>query len=546
MKKALVVLLILLLGIGGTALPAAGAGEAVVSLSEANDGDPVALRGDQTLVIDLEGNLSTGYLWEVAEVDDAILQQVGQFEFRQYSDVVGSAGRQTLRFRAAGKGRTGLVLAYRRPWEGAPPLRTFSVSVQTAGPITSIEEPDAGPPPAPPAEDLGPISTAALPVEHNWCALGGCTPVKNQGGCGTCWAFATVGVVESLIKIGDGVERDLSEQYLASCNIDGWSSTCLVGGDRAFSYFIDRIPPGEPDAGAVYEADFPYTSGSTGIVGPCNPPHPHHEKLISWGHAAYGLPSPAVIKQAIHDYGPVYVSVCAGPAFQSYNGGVFSTDESSSCGGGTNHGVVLVGWDDTQGASGVWYLRNSWGTWWGESLSGAPAGKGYMRIEYGTSNVGRNPAYAVVPTPNVAIAKDVVGSVFAPGDPITFTLSIENNGGAVAAGVVVTDVIPAEVLTPTFASTLAITPTGVVSYVWEVEPLSPGESGTITIYGWIDPGLPSDFAFVNWATISDPGDNFVNNNSSVTVGGEDIHLPLVMRDSSAGEGITNDERQPFR
>jgi len=542
MKKALVVLLILLLGIGGTALPAAGAGEAVVSLSEANDGDPVALRGDQTLVIDLEGNLSTGYLWEVAEVDDAILQQVGQFEFRQYSDVVGSAGRQTLRFRAAGKGRTGLVLAYRRPWEGAPPLRTFSVSVQTAGPITPIEEPDAGPPPAPSTEDLGPISTAALPAEHNWCALGGCTPVKDQRNCGSCWAFATVGVVESLIKIGTGVERDLSEQYLVSCNTHWWG---CGGGGRAFAYFIDRIPPGEPDAGAVYESEYPYTSGSTGSTGTCiGQPHNHYEKLVSWDQASSSV---AAIKQAIYDYGPVYVSVCAGPQFQSYSGGVFSINETDYCithyGSLTNHGVVLVGWDDTQG---VWYLRNSWGTGWGESLAGAPAGKGYMRIEYGTSNVGRWPTYAVY-RQDVGITKDVVGSDFAPGDPITFTLSIENNGGAVAAGVVVTDVIPAEVLTPTFASTLAITPTGVVSYVWEVEPLSPSESGTITITGWIDPGLPSDFAFVNRATISYSGDTFPGNNTSaVIIGGEDIHLPLVMRDSSAGEGITNDERQPFR
>jgi inhibitor of cysteine peptidase len=529
MKKALVVILILLLGLGGTALPAASADETVVSLSEANDGDTVALRGDQILVIDLEGNLSTGYLWEVAAVDDAILLQVGQFEFRQYSDVVGSAGRQTLRFRAAGEGRTGLVLAYRRPWEDAAPLRTFSVSVQTAGPITPIEEPDAGPPPAPPAKDLGPISTADLPAEHNWCALGGCTPVKNQGNCGSCWAFATVGVVESLIRIGDGVERDLSEQYLVSCNTHGWSCD---GGGRAFAYFIDRIPPGEPDAGAVYESEYPYTSGSTGSAGACTgQPHNHYEKLVSWNQSSSLV---AAIKQAIYDYGPVYVSVCAGPAFSSYSGGVFSTHETDYClthyGSPTNHGVVLVGWDDTQGTSGVWYLRNSWGTGWGESLAGAPAGKGYMRVEYGTSNVGRWPTYAIY-RQDVGITKGVVGSDFAPGDPITFTLSIENNGSAVAAGVVVTDVIPAEVLTPTFASTLAITPTGVVSYVWEVEPLLAGESGTITIYGWIDPGLPSDFAFVNWATISDPEDNFINNNtSSVTVGGREVYLPLVMKD----------------
>ncbi|MBN1814501.1 MAG: DNRLRE domain-containing protein, partial [Anaerolineae bacterium] len=278
--------------------------------------------------------------------------------------------------------------------------------------------------------------------------------------------------------------------------------------------------------GAVYETDYPYVSGTTGITGTCSgSPHTKHEKLVSWHYVGGEYPSVAEIKQAISDHGPVYVSMCAGPGFEAYGGGIFNTDESGVCYGGTNHGVVLVGWDDSQGA---WYLRNSWGTGWGETLAGG--GGGYMRIAYGTSNVGRAAAYAVYPSPDVGITKDVVGSDFAPGDPVTFTLAIDNSGSAVAAGVVVTDVIPAEVLTPTFASTLAITPTGVVSYVWQVEPLSAGESGVITIYGWIDPSLPSDFAFVNSATISDPKEIVRSNNtSSVTVGKKDVYLPLVLR-----------------
>ncbi len=529
MKKRLIVVLVLLLGLGITMIPPAsaasvGAEDGVVSLDEADNGGTIDLRGDQELVIDLEGNLSTGYMWEVASVDDAVLQRVGQFEFEHYSDVVGSAGRQTLRFRAAGEGQTDLVLAYRRSWEDAAPARTYSVGVQTAGPISPIDDVYTGAVPLSPARDVGPIGSDAAPADYNWCGSGGCTPVKDQGDCGSCWAFATSGVVELLIKMSDGVERDLSEQYLVSCNTDGWGCD---GGGRAFDYFIDEIPPGEPDAGAVYEGDFIYQASEV----PCNPPHPHHEKLIDWNYVAGGAAYPTVaqIQQAIYDYGPVYVSICAGPEFQDYDGGIFNTDESSVCDGGTNHGVVLVGWDDSQGSSGVWYLRNSWGTGWGETLAGG--GGGYMRIEYGTSNVGRYPAYAVYESlPDVGITKDVVGSDFAPGDPVTFTLAIENSGSAVAAGVVVTDIIPAEVLTPTFSSTLAITPTGVVSYVWQVEPLSASESGVITIYGWIDPSLPSDFSFTNQATISDPKDVTPGNNtSSVTVGETNIYLPLVLR-----------------
>nr|HID15030.1 DNRLRE domain-containing protein [Anaerolineae bacterium] len=132
--------------------------------------------------------------------------------------------------------------------------------------------------------------------------------------------------------------------------------------------------------------------------------------------------------------------------------------------------------------------------------------------------------------PDVGITKRVIGSDFAPGDPIAFTLTIANSGSEVAAHVVVTDVVPTEVLTPTFASTLALTPTGVLSYVWNVEPLGVGESGVITIYGWIDPGLGSGFSFTNTAIISDPEDNAPGNNTStVTVGERKVYLPLVVR-----------------
>jgi predicted secreted protein len=399
MKKQIpITILVLLFAIGIATLPGTSAASQgafstanpdgdPINVNEAHNGQTVTVVGDQVLVVDLEGNPTTGYSWAVLAVDGSILRQVGETEFEPYyPERIGSPGRQTLRFRATGEGTTTLSLAYRRSWEAAPGLGTFSIHVQTRGPFSAIVDEatsKAAPPPSP--EDLGPIATDAVPSSYNWCDEGGCTPVKDQGGCGSCWAFATSGVVESLIKIGDGVTRDLSEQYLVSCNAWGWGCT---GGSRAFDFFIDEIPPGESAAGAVYEAEYPYINGGTMTTQPCTgQPHTHHETLVSWG-MQYGTPPPATIKQLIYDYGPVYVSMCAsGPVFNSYSGGIYQTDESAYCGGGTDHGVVLVGWDDNQG-SGVWYLRNSWGTLWGEN-------GGYMRIAYGVSNVGRYPAYAV-------------------------------------------------------------------------------------------------------------------------------------------------------
>ena len=132
------------------------------------------------------------------------------------------------------------------------------------------------------------------------------------------------------------------------------------------------------DSGAVLESDFPYQADDPPNV-PCGCPYPHPYCLADWGFAygGGGVPPVADVKQAIVTYGPVAVSVYANWAFQTYGGGVFNACENDQ---GTNHAVVLVGWDDNQGTDGVWILRNSWGSGWGQG--------GYMLIEYGCSVVG--------------------------------------------------------------------------------------------------------------------------------------------------------------
>ena len=229
---------------------------------------------------------------------------------------------------------------------------------------------------------------ATVPVSFDWRQHGGVTPIKNQGGCGSCWAFGTVGPLESQIKLKCGTVVDLAEQYLVSCNSNGWN--CDRGGWWAHDYHQDLFDAGnETRAGAVRESGFPYVADDV----TCNGPHSHAYKLKSWGYIGNGYPIPSVqaIKQAIYTYGPIGVAVCAGDKFQGYGSGIFNTDEKSACGGGINHAVVLVGWNDDLGpGNGYWILRNSWGTWWGEN--------GYMRIRYGISNVGYAANFVVLDT----------------------------------------------------------------------------------------------------------------------------------------------------
>ncbi|HPO14239.1 MAG TPA: C1 family peptidase [Candidatus Hydrogenedentes bacterium] len=224
-----------------------------------------------------------------------------------------------------------------------------------------------------------------LPERFDWRELGGCTTVKSQGFCGSCWAFATVAAIECAILIVDGLEVDLSEQWAVSCNQNGWD---CGGGFECFHYFLPVDDPGvrvDPcgHSGAVLEADFPYAAMDL----PCACPYPHPYTISSWAYvgSAYSIPPIADIKQAIMEYGPVTVGVYSTTTFHAYTGGIFG---GAACETGyINHLVALVGWDDTLGAEGCWIMRNSWGPDWGSD--------GYMYIEYGCNRIGDGACFPV-------------------------------------------------------------------------------------------------------------------------------------------------------
>jgi C1A family cysteine protease len=247
-----------------------------------------------------------------------------------------------------------------------------------------------------------------LPDYYDWRDTGGCTSVKNQGGCGSCWAFGTIGPLECNILIQDGIEVDLSEQWLVSCNSDGWG---CGGGWWAHDYHQFRTDPCG-DHGAVLEEYFPYSATDE----PCNCPYPHDYWIDNWAYIGTGdIPAVDDIKQAILDYGPVSVAICVNSAFQSYTGGIFSGPTCSDI----NHGVTLVGWDDNQGANGVWFLRNSWGTGWGED--------GHMRIEYGVCDVGYGACFVEYsPTSRIDVSlPNGAPAIIPPGQPVAISVQIE-------------------------------------------------------------------------------------------------------------------------
>ncbi|MCK4761006.1 MAG: hypothetical protein KAW12_02330 [Candidatus Aminicenantes bacterium] len=182
------------------------------------------------------------------------------------------------------------------------------------------------------------------------------TSVRNQGSCGSCWAFSTAGVFESVL-LKNGITADLSEQWLVSCNTDGWGCN---GGWFANDYYINP--------GAVVEKCFRYKASDL----PCKDTCPYEYIATGQGSAS----NVAAIKGAIQDWGGVSCAVTVTSYFQAYSGGTFTYDTNLQ----VNHAVLLVGWDDSLGSAGAWRMKNSWGTGWGEG--------GMMWIAYGASNIG--------------------------------------------------------------------------------------------------------------------------------------------------------------
>ncbi len=110
-------------------LAAACSGDSTVTIDASDDGGAVSVEVGTTLEVTLAGNPTTGYIWEVDQVDTAVLAPVGDPEFTPDRDADGAGGVEVLTFDAVAPGETILDLVNHRPFEDEPPLETFSVTV---------------------------------------------------------------------------------------------------------------------------------------------------------------------------------------------------------------------------------------------------------------------------------------------------------------------------------------------------------------------------------------------------------------------------------
>ena len=242
--------------------------------------------------------------------------------------------------------------------------------------------PTPRPEPKPEPEKVKPVPVVVLPDPNasafNWVQDKKVTTVKYQGRCGSCWSFTSMAVLEAAELIRNGLDLDLSEQYILDCAVDRRGADCGSCGGGWYGGVFDYLMGTSADL----ESNRPYQERESS----CMASKGSSIQVEAWGYVRRdaGIPSISELKEALCKYGPIASTVKVTPAFQAYAGGIF--DEHASVIGprDVNHAITIVGWDDSRKS---WLVKNSWGPAWGE--------KGYIWVEYGCNNIGYGSAWVI-------------------------------------------------------------------------------------------------------------------------------------------------------
>ena len=218
------------------------------------------------------------------------------------------------------------------------------------------------------------VSNAA-PTSYDWRNYGRVSAVKDQGSCGSCWAFSTVANLEGLYAAKKGTIKTFSEQMLVDC--DTSDSGCNGGlMEYAFTWL-------KKNGGIMYDSDYAYK----GTKSTCKSNASKYAdftvtgyKKLGSSYSTWSCVDEDQIKEFLYETGPLAIALNADP-LQTYSSGILDLTSTKCPSSGINHAVTLVGYGATSSMD-YWIVKNSWGKSWGES--------GYFRIRRGNGTCGVN------------------------------------------------------------------------------------------------------------------------------------------------------------
>jgi len=230
-----------------------------------------------------------------------------------------------------------------------------------------------------------------IPASYEWNQFGVVTPVKNQASCGSCWAFSTVGAIESHWNIlGKGRNLTFSEQQLVDCAGDFDNHGCKGGlPSQAFEYV-------KYASGLETDLTYPYTAKDGSCV---------FRPQIAVAYVKYGSYNitegdEKELAERLYAAGPIAVSFQVIAGFKNYVSGVYKVDNCGKTTMDINHAVLATGYGVENGVK-FWNVKNSWGETWGN--------KGYFKIERETNMcaISQCNAYPLIDRPSLQGLEEV-------------------------------------------------------------------------------------------------------------------------------------------